>query len=228
MQPASGTTQIAVFDYDGTSMDGQSGALFTTYLFSHGVMSLPRVCRLAWWGIRYKLHMPYRQDEARELVFGALGEMDAAGVERVMRSFHDEVLLKRCRKRAIDEVARLRAQGCVTLLVSATFDIIAEAAAQILGVDEVIATRMERDENGRYTGRVDGDVIAGPNKYRAVLAWCDERYGAGRWQLAYAYGDHHTDKDLLSHARKAFAVCPDSSLRAAAKKHDWEILDWDE
>ena len=46
--------------------------------------------------------------------------------------------------------------------------------------------------------------------------------------LAYAYGDHHSDVDLLSRAKEAFAVCPGSTLRPIAKKRGWQILDWDE
>ena len=209
MQPGASADikQIAVFDYDGTCVDGQSGSLFTAYLFTHGMMRLPRALRLLWWGARYKLHLPYRQDEARELVFGALGEMSP---ERIA------------------EVARRRAEGCVTLLVSATFDVIAGAAAEVLGVDAVLATQMQKDASGRYTGRVDGVVVAGEQKFRAVAKWCDERYGAGAWRLAYAYGDHHTDEDLLSRAGEAFAVCPGQTLKSAAKKRGWQILDWDE
>ncbi len=228
MQQSSPISQVAVFDYDGTSVDGQSGSLFTTYLLTHGMMSLPRALRLGWWGIRYKLHLPYRQDEARELVFGALGEMEPEHIAEVMCRFHDEVLGKKYRRAAVSEVARRREEGCVTLLVSATFDIIATAAAEVLGVDAVIATRMERDERGRYTGRVDGTVVAGPQKYLAVVEWCDEKFGPGAWRLAYAYGDHHSDVDLLSHAATAFAVCPGKTLKSAAKKRGWKILDWDE
>ena len=75
---------VAVFDFDGTSIDGQSGALFTRYLFRNGFMSPARLIRLIWWGIRYKTHLPYRQDEARELVFGALGGRSAAEVDAIM------------------------------------------------------------------------------------------------------------------------------------------------
>ena len=86
---------------------------------------------------------------------------------------------------------------------------------------------MERDANGRYTGRVEGTVVAGAEKYRSVERWCDDRFGAGAWRLAYAYGDHHSDEDLLSRAGEAFAVCPGQTLKSIAKKNGWEILDWD-
>ena len=220
--------KVAIFDFDGTIVDGQSGALFTTYLLRHGIMRLPRALHLGWWGLRYKLHLPYRQSEARELVFGALADLDPSTVDEVMHRFHDEVLLPRYRRQACEEVDRRRKEGCVTLLVSATFKAMADVAARTLGMDAAVATLMEKDAQGRYTGRVQGDVIAGPQKYAAASAWCDKNLGQGAWELAYAYGDHHSDVDLLSRAKEAFAVCPGSTLRPIAKKRGWQILDWDE
>ena len=218
--------RVAVFDFDGTSINGQSGSLFTEYLLLHGMLSPSRALRLIWWGIRYKTHLPYRQDEARELVLGALSGRSATEVDALMARFHDEVLRPRYRPQALAEVARCREEGMVTIIVSATFDAIAAEAERTMGVDGHVATRMERDGRGVYTGAVDGPVVAGPEKYRAAAAWCDEHLGPGTWCLERAYGDHHTDKDLLGHAREAIAVCPGKTLRLLAKRRGWEILEW--
>ena len=230
MQPntAEPRHQVAVFDFDGTSIRGQSGSLFTRYLFFNGRMSVLRLLRLAWWGIRYKLHLPYRQDEARELVFGALRGVAAADVDRLLERFHDEVLGPRYRERALEEAARCRERGMVTLLVSATFEPIAAVAARRMGMDGFAATRMERDAHGSYTGRVEGPVVAGPEKCRAVARWCDEHLGPGTWELARAYADHHSDTALLEQADQAFAVCPGKTLKMSAHRHGWPVLDWDD
>lgn len=219
--------RVAIFDFDGTVMAGQSGALFTTYLFRHHLMSLPRALALGWWGARYKLHLPYRQSEARELVFGALLEHPSDEVDAIMRAFHDEVLLPRIRPMALKEVDRCHEQGIICLLVSATFDVIAQEAAQATGMDGFVATKMQRDASGAYTGEVDGAVIAGDEKYRAAVRWCDEHLGKGRWELARAYADHHTDEDLLARAEEPFAVCPGKTLRPVARRNGWQIVDWD-
>ena len=220
------TYQVAVFDFDGTSIKGQSGALFTTYLLRSGVMSLPRSLRLGWWGIRYKLHLPYRQGEARELVLGALNDRTADEVDSLMVRFHDEVLAPRYRPQALEEVARCREAGMVTLLVSATFDAIAAVAADRMGFDGFVATKMERDDRGAYTGQVDGPVVAGDEKCHAVTAWCNAHLGPGAWRLERAYADHHTDADLLEIADSAYAVCPGKTLAISARKHGWPVLDW--
>ncbi|MBM6775377.1 HAD family hydrolase [Olsenella profusa] len=218
---------VAVFDFDGTSIRGQSGALVTRYLFMHGYMSLARLGRLTWWGIRYKLHLPYRQSEARELVFGALAGRSAAEVDAILTRFHNEVLLPRYRPQALEEVRRCHDQGLTVIIVSATFEPIAAIAAERMGADGYAATRMARDPQGRYTGKVEGPVVAGEEKYHAAERWCNGHLGTGRWRLERAYGDHHTDAYLLSRAKHACAVCPGTTLEVSARRHGWEILDWD-
>lgn len=226
--PQNAPVEVAVFDFDGTSIDGQSGSLFTTYLFKRRAMSVGLLLRLAWWGVRYKMHLPFRQDEARELVFAALREMTPAQVDAIMREFFHEVLEPKYRPLAVAEVKKRISEGCVTLLVSATFEPIADEAAKSLGMTAAIATKMERDAQGNYTGQVDGPVIAGEEKYRVVERWCNEHLGAGAWVLAWAYADHHTDKDLLARAQHPCAVCPGKTLKPYAKREGWQICDWDE
>lgn len=230
MQPSADVRQqkIAVFDFDGTVIDGQSGSLFTRYLFFRGMMSPARLTRLIWWGIRYKLHLPYRQGEARELVFGALRGRTSEEVDAIMTSFHDEILAPLYRQPALAEVARCGEEGLRVLLVSATFEPIAAVAAARIGADGFAATRMERDERGCYTGRVEGAVVAGAEKCRAVERWCNARFGEGGWVLERAYADHHTDAPLLEAARVPCAVCPGKTLAMSARRRKWPVLDWDE
>ncbi|WP_246824662.1 HAD family phosphatase [Olsenella sp. HMSC062G07] len=222
----SALVRLAVFDYDGTMISGQSGALLSRWLIARGMLSPLRALRLGWWGARYFLHLPYRQDEAREQIFGALSDRTPQEIRRIMHEFHDTVLLKRYRQEAIDEVRRRREEGCVTLLVSATFRDIARAAARVLGVDGFVATDMEQDADGNYTGNVSGTVVAGPEKTRAVAAWADEHVGKGRWTIAYSYGDHHSDQDLMTASEKAYAVCPGKTLKHVASRRNWDVLDW--
>lgn len=223
---ARGIVPLAVFDYDGTIIDGQSGALFSRYLLQRGLISKRTASRLVWWGARYKLHLPYRQDEARELIFRDLGALGRDEAHRIMHEFHDEVLVPRCRVDAVSRIHRCHEEGCLTLLVSATFEEIAREAAERLGLDGYVGTRMEVDERGNFTGQVEGEVTAGEGKCRAVRAWADEHLGPGRWRVAYAFGDHFTDEPLLAEAEQGFAVCPGKTMRQIARRRGWPVLEW--
>ena len=207
-------------------MDGQSGALFSTYLFRRGELSLLRAAGLFQWALRYKLHLPHREEQARELVLGAILDKTPDEIDQIMRDFHQEVMVPRYREDARAEVERLKALGFTTLLVSATFRPIAEACAETFGFDGVVATDMEKDERGAYTGRVDADVVSGKEKLVAATNWANERFGEDGWRIAYAYGDHHTDRAMLSAADQPYAVSPDHTLKRTARRLGWPVLEW--
>ena len=219
-------TPIAVFDLDGTLIDGQSGSLISLYLLSRKVVSLPRAARLAWWGARYKLHLPQRQDEPREVILAALNQQSPDEIRQMMRDFHDEVMVERYRPKGVAEVRRRADEGCVTLLASATFRDVAERAAEHLGMDGFVATEMERDDSGDYTGRVEGDVTEGKAKLDAIVRWANDHYGTDGWYINYAYGDHISDAPFLSIARHPFAVEPSYLMKQLSKRRKWTILAW--
>ena len=218
--------RLAVFDFDGTLISGQSGFLLFRYLLSRGFLTATQASRLSWWGIRYATHLPKRQEEPREIIFSALAGRTPEEVGRIMDDFYETVLKERYRALGKAEVERRRREGCVTLLVSATFADIAQRAARDMHFDGVVATDMRRDESGLYTGEVEGEVVAGPQKRVGVERWADEHIGEGKWTIAYAYGDHYTDLALLGKAEKPFAVSPGRTLRRAARRLDWPIVDW--
>ncbi|NLH91463.1 MAG: haloacid dehalogenase-like hydrolase [Atopobium sp.] len=218
--------RLAVFDFDGTCINGQSGSLFAIYLLRGGYLDIAASLRLSWWGLRYLTHVPHRQEEAREIILRSLSSLTADQVDQMMANFHDEILLPRYRSEAVEEVKRRRKEGCVVLLVSATFHPIAKKAADHLSMDGVIATEMARDGTGHYSGEIIGPVVEGRNKLSAVKEWADRHFGIGNWVLAYAYGDHYTDKELLSKAEQPFAVTPGKALRRQARRFDWTTLSW--
>ena len=218
--------RIAAFDYDDTIVNGQSGALIGLYLYKRHLLPYRAVLKLLSWGARYKLRLPHNQAEARELVFARLKAFDPAQVRDLMADFHREVLVPRVRADAVREIEKRRQEGCFLLIVSASFSCVIEPARAYLNMDGYVATSMAVDAAGRYTGRVAGTVTEGPHKAEGIRRFADERFGTGAWELAYAYGDHHSDRAMLEMARQAFAVDADSGLKRLARRRQWPLLDW--
>lgn len=218
--------KIAVFDYDGTIINGQSGTLFSRWLYCRKLISFAQASKLFWWGARYKLHLPHRQESVREYIFESLKAFSPDEVHDIMRDFHDEVLIKKIRQDALKEIERRRSQGCAILCVSATFLGILNRAQDFIHADGIIATRMQIDEYNRFTGLVDGPVTEGAYKPVCVQKWADERFGIGNWYISHAYADHYSDQALLEMANHPVAVCPTTTLRRYAKENAWKIAKW--
>ena len=68
--------------------------------------------------------------------------------------------------------------------------------------------------------------MEGDQKIVRLREFADERFGAGRWVLDAAYGDHHSDRTLLGAARNPVAVTPDRPLARTAKSEGWCIAEW--
>lgn len=162
----------------------------------------------------------------RGQVFTAFEGKPKAEVDRYLIRFYDEWIARRFRPKA-DEAMKQRAEeGCSVVIVSATFEPIVLRAMESHPFHHQISTRMKVAADGTYTREVDGRCIEGAEKLIALKHWCDGHYGEGKWELAYAYGDHHSDEPLLSAAKHPYAVTPNTGMTKIAKRRGWPILDW--
>lgn len=118
------------------------------------------------------------------------------------------------------ELAMHRAAGRAVVLATTTPEHLVRPLADLLGMDDVIATRWTQVD-GAFTGTVDGDVVWGPGKRDAVLAWC--RANTIDLANSWAYSDSYYDSPLLDAVGHPVAVNPDARLAATAALNDWPI-----
>ena len=108
------------------------------------------------------------------------------------------------------------------MLVSASGDEMVRPIGELLGVTDVIATRMSIVD-GRYSGEVEF-YAAGPSKVEGVREMAAER----GYDLAecYAYSDSSSDLPLLEAVGHPSAVNPDRALRRVAIENAWPMLEF--
>lgn len=223
---SSGKVKVAAFDFDGTCLNGSSPKKLVTTLSRKKLLSPYNVFRAGLWGLAYKLNLPKDPEGVRQRVFSAFEGCAASNVNDFLCRFYHERIAQLYRPDAdASMVAHLEA-GHAVVLISASFEPIIASAMVAHPIPIAISTRMSIDGEGRYTGKIEGLPTEGPEKIVVLRKFLDEYYGAGKWELGWAYGDHYSDLDLLSAAEHPCAVTPDAKLRRHAEECGWDVLDW--
>ena len=208
-------------------MRGNSPVLLVRELIFGRMISPVVALRIGFWALAYKLRLPQNEAWVRGEVFKAFCGKKVEDVDKYLRDFYDNVIEARVRPQIVERMQAYRDQGIVVLVISASFEPIILRAMEKNPFDGQVSTRMKVAADGTYTRQVDGLPIEGAAKPDAINRWCDEHLGAGTWEVAYAYGDHHSDAPMLAMATaEAFAVDPDHALAREARERGWTILEW--
>lgn len=215
-----------MFDFDGTSIEGSSPSWLVNRLIFERRISPLTSLKIGFWGLAYKWHLPQSESWVRGQVFKAFEGKPKDQVDRYLTGFYDKWIARRFRPMADEAMSQRAEEGCEVIVVSASFEPIVLRAMESHPFKYQISTRMKVGDDGTYTREVDGRPIEGEEKLVALKHWCDGKFGSGNWDLAYAYGDHHSDEPLLAAARHPFAVSPNSGMSRIAAQRGWPVLDW--
>lgn len=217
--------RLAVFDIDGTTIDGQSPAIVTLNLFADGLMNLGSALKAGIWGIKYKAGMTTETTEVRQRVFKTFTKMPADKANQILEGIYKKRVAPKLRAKAIEQIRWHQKRGDVVVFISASFDHIAQLLADDTGVGRQSSTKMEV-KNGCYTGKVEGLPVEGDEKPVRLTQYADAEFGAGNWELDYSYADHETDIPILEMAEHPVAVNPKHGLEVAARERGWTIVEW--
>jgi putative phosphoserine phosphatase / 1-acylglycerol-3-phosphate O-acyltransferase len=116
-----------------------------------------------------------------------------------------------------------RAAGRPIVLATTTPYDLVKPLADLLGLDDVVATRYGVNADGTYDGTIAGPFVWSAGKLAAVREWA-ERNGIDLAQ-SYAYSDSVYDTPLLSAVGNPFVVNPDPRMSLMAAARRWPVLD---
>ncbi|HEY8534125.1 MAG TPA: HAD-IB family hydrolase [Micromonospora sp.] len=214
----------AFFDLDKTVIAKSSALAFGRPFYRDGLITRRDVVKSAYAQLMFRLGGADEQSMARTRDYLA-ALCKGWRVEQV-RQIVAETLHDLINPYVYAEAAALieehQTAGRDVVLVSASGEEMVRPIGELLGVRDVIATRM-KIEDGRYTGEIEF-YAAGPQKVEAVTALARER----GYDLAdcYAYSDSVTDVPLLECVGHPTAVNPDRALRKLALERGWPILEF--
>ena len=223
--PPAPARHLALFDLDGTLIASDSDHAFGEFMV-----------RIGWadgaaWTARndeffrmYQagaLDVPAYIDFATS-VWRGRAEPELAGMRA---RFMHEVIEPLLQERAFELVREHQRAGDLCAIVTATNEFVTRPIADALGVAELLAIELERDERGRVTGAIRGVPTYQHGKVLRVeqwlaaqgLAWAD-------FARISVYSDSINDLPLLERATDPVATNPSPTLEAIAVARGWRIL----
>jgi phosphatidylglycerophosphatase C len=189
------TVDVAAFDYDGTLTHGGSVFGFLSALAGRPavvVSSLALAPQLA----HAALVGGDSADRTKERLFQrVMGGTTIERLEAVAAGYGREHLSRHLRADVGDRLDWHRKRGDRVVVVSASPEVYVREAADCLGVDGVIATRLEVAADGSVTGRYDGANCRGAEKLRRLRLWI-EASGQAPVRI-WCYGNSRGDLVML-------------------------------
>jgi len=152
-------------------------------------------------------------------------ERPVAEQAEASRRFIDEMIRPALHDAARDLLRRHVEAGDRVAIITATNEFITRPIATLFGVDELIATELQRDAHGRVTGAVRGIPAYREGKVTRVQQWlAAQGLGCADFERITFYSDSTNDLPLLERVSHPVATNPAPALERIAAERGWPIL----
>jgi HAD superfamily hydrolase (TIGR01490 family) len=216
----------AFFDLDKTIIAKSSTLAFSRPLFRAGFLNRTVLLKAA---IAQAYYQMFGADHDQlERVRQELSQLtkgwDQAEIERLVGETVDAVVAPLVFAEALALIDEHERAGRRVVVISSSPVEIVRPLCMYLGITDIIGTRPEVDNDGKYTGAIQFYAY-GPGKAQAIreLAEKDDISLAD----SFAYSDSATDLPMLEVVGHPAVVNPDRELREIADRRDWEILEFE-
>jgi HAD superfamily hydrolase (TIGR01490 family) len=216
---------LALFDLDGTLLAIDSDHAFGEFMVRLGWADGETFRRAN--DAFYAQYLAERLDVAAYVRFAtaAWRERSDAELAEASRRFTDEVIRPALHDSARALLSRHVQAGDQVAIVTATNDFVTRPIAALFGVDELIATELQRDDRGRVTGAIRGVPAYREGKVARVRQWLQGRgQRCADFERITFYSDSANDLALLEHVSHPVATNPAPALERIARERGWPIL----
>jgi len=219
--------RLALFDLDHTLLDGDSDQLWIEFLMVEGLID-----RAEFGARNQEMARGYSAGTVDvrafcEFYIGTLALLSRPAWQPLRERFLADWIVPRLAHEGIAQVRAHDVAGDLVVLTTATNRFITELTARALGIDHLLATETELQDDGlHFTGKATGVLNMRAGKVERLHSWLAGRGLALADCDSIAYSDSMNDLPLLEAVRTPVAAQPDARLRALATERGWTIVDW--
>jgi HAD superfamily hydrolase (TIGR01490 family) len=214
---------VALFDMDRTLVRRNTAQLYVRFQREIGEAGWRDSLRVAWWLAQYTLGVV----DAEAIAVRAIRSI--GGMEEIVLAHRCDDWFHRFVAPHVSDVARRTVfrhldAGDVCAIVTGASSYSAVPLARALRIPHVVATELECDARGVFTGRHVPPLCYGTGK----IARAEKLAQTHGFSLddAVFYSDSLTDLPLLERVREPVVVNPDPRLARVAKKRGWRVERW--
>ena len=212
----------AFFDLDKTIIAKSSALAFSRSFYSGGLMDRRSVLRSAYAQVMFLLGRADhdQMERMREFLSRTVTGWQVDTVRDIVAETLHSIIDPLVYDEAVTLIEEHHRAGRDVIIVSASGAEIVEPIGELLGVEDVIASRLAV-RGGRYTGEIQFYAYA-DNKADAMRVLAARRgYDLAR---SHAYSDSVTDLPMLEAVGHPHVVNPDRELRRLARDRGWPVL----
>jgi HAD superfamily hydrolase (TIGR01490 family) len=153
-------------------------------------------------------------------------KVHARALRPLAESFADATVANNIRPGARKAIGRDRKEGRRLVLATASYRLYADAIAERLGFDDVIATGSVIGLDERVHARIEGRNCYGEEKMRMISKWVEKSGLLGKHGHVRFYSDHASDEPAFLWSDEPVAVNPHDRLARMAAERGWSVEDW--
>ena len=199
---------LAIFDFDGTMISGDSIIRYTAYAMRRGYEPWRNIIPRLWQGLKAVCGlMSATEGKSRALSF--LARMSREEQNEFNRAFCSDILMPRIFPKAMERMEAHRREGLRILLVSASPDAYISHLKDFLPVDAIIAS--PTDERGRVSSSTRGE-----EKARRVREWAAAQDTQIDWAGSFSYGNSANDLPVMRLTGHPVCVNPSRRMKKLA------------
>lgn len=213
--------EVVVFDIDNTLINGYTQYILLKYLFRKGLIKVLPYLKIIFWFFLYKIKIINNPKKIMDYAYGFLKDKTIKEFDDIVNQFFEEELKYFVFEEGIILINQHISENRELLLVSSAIKPIVQKCAQYFNIKIYISTELEIND-GKYTGKIFGDIIYGENKAYSVKNFVEKNHLT--LHCSWSYGDHITDLHVLNITSYPHAVNPDKFLLQEAKIRNWPIL----
>ncbi len=215
--------RAALFDMDRTLIRRETGTLYVRYQHAIGEATRRDLLRVLYWVTQYTLGVIDAPAVAAKVALQFRGTSEMAMATRCDDWFRRYVEPHVCDlgRRAVEHH---REKGDLLAIVTGASPYAAQPLARRLGIPHVVASELEVDDQGIFTGRFVAPLCYGDGKIVRARRLAEE-HGFALEESTF-YSDSYTDLPLLEAVREPVVINPDPRLERVAKKRGWRIESW--